>query len=215
MNLTIDIRTTVRYEYSYISSAVVVLGKESFEVGSFGAYILDGVSNAELPNTVSGFPVHHSVPDYDEDSGKTHIYTIELAHNETIVLKTYKDWVSVKLEHAHKDRFQSSVGMLGDFTTGHLLGRDGTVVNDPNMLAKEWQVQDNEPMLFASVRAPQHPQECILPDPTKASKRRLGENAVGLDVAKAACAGWSENQEGCIHDVMAMGDLGIAASGGF
>lgn len=216
MALTIDIRTTVRYDYSYIESAVVVIGNSTFEVNSFGAYALDGVSMADLPNSISGFPIRHSVPAYDKNSGNNHVFTIEVDGQEAIVLTTYKDLVSIKVEHPDKTRFSESVGMMGDFSTGALLGKDGvTVIRDPNMLAKEWQVKDDEPMHFASARAPQYPQECTLPDPTKTTKRRLGENMVSLDAAQAACAGWTENKEGCVHDVMSLGDLDAAASGGF
>ena len=224
MDLTIDIRTTTRYDYSYIESAVVAIGGSSFEVNSFGAYTLDGVSMADLPNTISGFPIRHSVPHYDKGSGKNHIFTIEVDGQEAIVLTTYKDLVSIKVEHPDKTRFSDSVGMMGDYSTGTLLGKDGvTVIDDPNMLAKEWQVKDDEPMLFTSVRSPQYPQECILPEPIKTTKRRLGKNAISLSAektvslgaAQAACAGWTENKEGCVHDVMSLGDLDAAASGGF
>ena len=216
MSLTIDIRTTVRYDYSFIESVVVMIGGSSFEVSGFGAYTLDGVSMADLPGNIAGFPIRYSVPDYDKGKGHSHIYNIEVDGKEAIIIKTYKDLVSIKVDHADSTRFADSSGMMGDFTTGTLFAKDGvTVMNDPNMLAKEWQVRDDEPMLFTSVRAPQYPQECILPDPSLTTKRRLGENTVSLDAARAACASWTENKEGCVHDVMALGDLDAAASGGF
>ena len=108
--------------------------------------------------------------------------------------------------------------MLGDFDTGRLLARDGrTVVKDRNDIAKEWQVREDEPMLFQSIQYPQHPQECVLPtEPTrKKESRRLGESVARAAAAKA-CAQWREDEKDlCIKDVLATGDLELAQAGSF
>ena len=154
---------------------------------------------------------------YTQVNKKTHDFVIDLGHGEQIYVRTFKDWVSVKLVHPNKTRYLDSVGMMGEYGTGKLLGRDGvTVFESPNKLAADWQVKDNEPMLFQTARAPQFPAECRLPVVSQKTTRRLGEKVISEDMAKAACAAaHAENMEGCIHDVMAMGDLELAAAGAF
>ena len=83
-------------------------------------------------------------------------------------------------------------------------------------MAAEWQVRDTEEMIFQTARAPQYPSQCELPDLTKKVARRLGEKYVSEGAAEKAClAAGAENLAGCIHDVMAIGDLELAAEGAF
>lgn len=208
--LDINIRTKIRYAYSYIQNAVVKIGDETFEVASFGEYFLNGVSSAQMPGTIAGFQVNHTLA-----SKKVHVFEIQVSADEKIVLKTFKDMVSVKIVDANADRFQGSQGMMGEFGTGKMLGRDGkTIVEDPVDFAAEWQVHKDEPLLFQTVQAPQHPQECMLPLPKKES-RRLGES-IAREAAKEACAKWDKAmKEACIYDVMATGDLDLATAGAF
>lgn len=213
MGLEINIRTKIRYQYSYIESAVVKIGEETLEVASFGEYYLNGVSNADLPNEISAFAVTHSHP-----SKNIHIFEIAVAGPEKIVLTTFKDMVSVKIENADTKRFHGSVGMMGEFETGKMLSRNGTtVLTDPNAFASEWQVRSTEPMLFQAISAPQHPDACVLPDAVKKQgRRRLGEASISKEAAEHACAHWEEETRNqCIHDVMATGDLELADAGAF
>ena len=72
-------------------------------------------------------------------------------------------------------------------------------------------VRHDEPMLFQSLRAPQHPQACQLPDPHKAPSRRLG-HTLARKAAEKACAHWeAHNKKACIHDVLATGGTAAAA----
>jgi hypothetical protein len=99
-----------------------------------------------------------------------------------------------------------------------MLARNGkTVIADPNVFGQEWQVLDREPMLFQTVRFPQHPQACTLPTPKQTStlRRRLSESTVDDLAAEEACAQWGEGKEACIYDVLATGDLGMAAVGAY
>lgn len=210
--LDINIRTKIRYEYSYIESAVLHLEGETFEVGSFGDYFLNGVSGARLPAFIAGYPITHSTP-----SEKVHVFEIKINNIESIIMKTFKDMVSVGFEGIDDERLLGSLGMVGSFNmAGKLIGRDGeTEFEDPNAFADEWQIRQDEPMWFNSVYGPQHPQKCKLPGPTKTKGRRLGET-LALEAAEKACAKYaSENQEACVHDVMAIGDLDLASSGAF
>lgn len=185
-------------------------GEDVFVVSSFGGYSLNGVSNAELPNTVGGFTVVHT-----KVSEKVHIFEIQLAEDEKIVLKTFKDMVAVNLDQVHAHRLHASKGMLGNYNTSQMLARNGTVVIDnPNDFAADWQVKEGEEMLFQITRAPQHPSQCELPE-ASTTKRRLGET-IALSTAEQACADWDVHfRASCVHDVMATGDLDLAAAGAF
>jgi hypothetical protein len=207
----INIRTKIRYDYSYVESAVLKLGDDTFEVGSFGKYFLNGIVNAEMPNTVGGYPVIHTTP-----TTKSHVFEIQI-DGETITLKTFKDMVSVVLDDVDIGRFNSSLGMLGETVTGNMLARDGaTVIEDPNAFADEWQIRADEPMLFHRVKGPQHPEKCRLPGPTATKGRRLGET-IATEAAIKACEKYAsaDYKDDCVHDVMATGDLDLAAAGAF
>lgn len=181
--LDIAIRTKVRHDYSYIESAAIKIGGEILEVSSFGDYALNGVTNAEMPNNLSGYTVTHT-----QLNKKKHDFVLELGNGEKISVRTFKDWVSVNIQNPSASRYQDSVGMMGEFGTGKLLGRDGvTVIEHPNALAAEWQVRDNEDMLFQMARAPQYPAKCDLPSTTQKAARRLGEKSISEEAAKAAC----------------------------
>jgi hypothetical protein len=72
---------------------------------------------------------------------------------------------------------------------------------------------NEEPMLFRTARHPQYPQKCVMPDPAAVGQRRLGET-VARRAAEAACArfaGAGAIFENCVYDVMAVGDVDIAA----
>ncbi|CAB9523310.1 expressed unknown protein [Seminavis robusta] len=215
MALTVYIRTKIRYNYSYIESAVVQLGTETLEVSSFGEYILNGISNVDTDHLeVAGFPVHYSNP-----SDKVHVFQIEISDKETVTLKTFEDMVSVNFAAVERERYHGSYGMIGGFDeNGLMLGRDGkTIIEDPVAMAAEWQVKDDEPMVFQTAQAPQYPAKCVLPDSTvqEGRQRRLGES-LAIEAAEKACAGWDESSRpACVHDVLATGDSDLAAAGAF
>ena len=133
LGLTINIRTKIRATFSYIESAVLQIGNEALEVSSFGDYILSGVSHAELPGTISGFPITHSQP-----SNNVHIFEIAVGDEdteETIVLKSFKDMMSVKIDGATEATFRESKGMMGAFDKdggAEMLARDGVTILDGN-----------------------------------------------------------------------------------
>ena len=78
LTLDIDVRTTIRYGYSYVESAAVRIGDSILEVSSFGQYLLDGVSAAKLPAVMAGlFTVEHTQP-----SDKVHKFEIHLDEEE-------------------------------------------------------------------------------------------------------------------------------------
>lgn len=98
--------------------------------------------------------------------------------------------------------------MSGDWKTGKMLARDGkTVISDPALFAREWQVRESDGFLFRANRAPQYPASCKMP--TQAFPTRLGDSHVKA-AAEKACAAWGDSIEECVFDVMATRDIRAA-----
>jgi cysteine-rich repeat protein len=213
LGLDVHIRTKLRRDMSYISSATIRIDTDILEVESQGVYYLNGVAGAELPSEFSGFSFSHTQP-----TDKQHVFEVYLGDRERIKVKTYKDFVSVLIEQGQSKHFGDSVGLMGDFGKGRMLARDGkTIFDDANAFGQEWQVLDTEATLFQTVRFPQHPSVCTLPPPVQASqlRRRLLESSVDERAAKKACAHWSEGKDDCIFDVLTTGDLEMAVVGAY
>lgn len=207
-NLTVHVRTTQRYHYSFVSSAAVSLNGQVMEFSSYGVVSQDGVFEADdtqLPATFGGAALHLMA-----SSKKTHTYMIELADGSGLEVKSYKDMVGVKVIGDRKV-WADSRGVMGSAKTGEKLGRDGvTIIEDNNMFGMEWQVSADEAMLFETTREPQAPQSCFIPE-VAIEGRRLGESMARAE-AEEACANWHMNKEACISDVMTTGDKDLAAN---
>jgi hypothetical protein len=212
LGLDVHIRTKMRRDMSYISSAVLRIRTDVLEVESQGIYYVNGVAGAVLPSEFGGFEFLHTQP-----TDKQHVFEVHLGGKERIKVKTYKDFVSVLFEQAELKHFGKSVGLMGAFGTGHMIGRDGkTVIDDANAFGQEWQVLDTEPSLFQTVRFPQHPTVCTMPTPVQASqlRRRLSEESEGAELAaEKACEHWGEGKDDCVFDVLTTGDLDMAVAG--
>ena len=127
-----------------------------------------------------------------------------------------KDMLHVKLNHAKRAHFSSSVGLLGEYSTGAMLARDGktTMDSDPNAYGQEWQVRvgAEDPQLFSTLRAPLFPDSCILPP--KPGEGTAGRFLMEETEAREACADWGDDEiDECIFDVMATGDVEMAYAG--
>jgi hypothetical protein len=210
--LDVHIRTTIRRDFSYISSAVLRIGEDILEVGSQGVYFLNGVANADLPSEFSGFEFSHTQPIKHQN-----VFEVHLVGRQRIKVKTYKDFVAVAIEQGTLETFKDSVGLMGD-REGNMRARDGTtIIEDPNAFGQEWQVLPTESSLFQTLRLPQHPQTCKLPSPeaTKQIRRRLSETSALAEAAEVACAQWGEAKESCVYDVLATGDLDMAQAGSY
>jgi hypothetical protein len=214
LGLDVHIRTKLRRDMSYISSAALRIGTDVLEVESQGVYYLNGVAGAALPDEFSGFAFSHTQP-----TDKQHVFEVHLGGNEGIKMKTYKDFVSVLIEQGQSKNFRDSVGLMGDFGRGRMVARDGkTVIEDANAFGQEWQVLHTEPRLFQTVRFPQHPSICTMPPPMQASqlRRRLSEaSSVDEVAAENACAHWGEGKDDCVFDVLTTGDLEMAVVGAY
>ena len=200
-----------------IESAAVRIGDDILEVSGYGGYMVNGISNAELPMKLSDqYLLTHT-----QKSEKESIFEIVLseATAETIVIRSFKDLVGIKFSNASPDTFGTSVGLMGSFANGDRLSRNGTIMEDANEFGQEWQVRDTEGNLFQTARAPQYPEKIQMPDSaaSETRKRRLGEAAIDEEAATLACAHHSSEAAlaMCVYDVMATGDLELAHGGVF
>lgn len=215
-DLNIHVRTSIRYDYSYIESAALQIGDDILEVSSFGETFLNGVNTAG--DTVQGMSLSGFKIRYEEESKKKHSYSVELGNEQYIELSAYKDLVSIQIDTTGQDVghwFGNSTGLLGSMD-GTWLARDGeAVINDPAAMGQEWQVLDSEPMLFQSIRDPRYPKKCNFPIAASAEARRklLGGTMISREEAAKPCAKWGDNQELCIRDVLALNDIGMADAG--
>lgn len=219
-NLLVHLRTERKYHYSYISSAAIKLNEDIFEFASHGQVMVNGVilsGDMEMPETFGG----HALTVKKSDKN-THHYNVDFGDGTGLMVKCYKEMVSVSLKGPHS-KFADSVGLMGDPATGRKLGRDGTTVFDDGHIddfGAEWQVQGDEPVLFDVAREPQAPeQRCRLPTewirgPLHGHTLELRQlrETVPRSEAEEACAKWMVNREACIQDVIITGDKELAAS---
>jgi hypothetical protein len=209
--LDLHIRTKIRDDWSFISDAAVRIGDDVLEVGTRAYYYLNGVAGAEMPATVGGFPV--SLTHFGT---KRHKFEIDLGHMGVISIKVFNEFLAVEVNNAHSDGFGDSVGLMGAFTDGSLVGRNGLVHVDHNEFGLSWQVHDADGLLFQKAEGPQYPQLCQMPAPMALKSRRMSESLVSFEDAAVACADWTEEtRESCIYDVMSTGDLDMAQAGAF
>jgi hypothetical protein len=211
--MDIHIRTKHEAFYSYIEETAIRIGTDILEFAGDDFYI-NGVqgSDSDLPATIGGFPL--KPPTYTEMGMAKH-YVLDLNQGDYILFFKYKHFMSVQVEGKSRD-FGTSVGLLGEYYNSKMLARNGmTILNDVNEFGAEWQVREDEPKLFRTLREPQHPHAACKPvsEATKSSRRHLRDDAVSLKAAEAACASKSKNDfDFCVQDVLATKDAGMAGA---
>ena len=139
-----------------------------------------------------------------------------IGHHQNITVTSVKDIVSIEIVQPKDFNFANVAGLLGNYN-GEMLARDGVtnLHHDINAMAQEWQVRDDEPMLFRTIRPPQAPLEtCRLPSEVSMKKsRRLGEKSLSKSAAELACSHYrGQSKATCVYDVMASGDVDIATA---
>jgi hypothetical protein len=230
LGMDIHIRTKIRFSWSYIETAILRIGKDTLEImgGDMRRYWINGVFGSggrEFPAKIGGYNVDYVK--VGTGPSKQRIYTVDLGNGESITFKTYKDFVSVDVNTRNDESFADSVGLMGSYTTGHKIARDGeTVMNDPIAFGQEWQVLATEPKLFHSLEGPQQPlQQCEMPAKRRLNKnkgkRRLGKPdvedtpavTISQSAAEAACRRVTgEDHDLCVFDVMATSDIDMAGA---
>ena len=179
-------------------------------MASWGEYQLDGMMSGDLPAFINGYPITHHVIDWEKHKFR---FKIHLDDEVFVSIVSFKDYVSVKVENGTMAMFGAATGLMGDFQTGTMYGRDGSIVEDPGIYAREWQVRsDLDALIFSESRYPQYPQRCVEPaaDAIQARARKLMGDSISRAEAEKACSSWTSETESCIQDVMATGDIEMA-----
>jgi hypothetical protein len=207
-------------DWSYISDAALKIGNDILELGANGAYYLNGEKGADLPSTIGtigGFPITYLGNRKEAHKRYQHTFSVDVGHGEVIVIKEHKEWFYISFKRASGNNYEDSVGLTGSFNEGARVGRDGeSVFEDKKAFGQEWQVHpETEPMLFQTIRAPQFPVACNMPDASAAQSRRLRGSGVSQFEAEEACAHWGSDIEECVFDVLASSDLDMADVGTF
>jgi len=218
IGMDIHIRSKKMKMWSFVASVAVCIGKDIFEVigGKEPKVFTNGIEGKmkntkdeiSLTTTIAGFPVHRM-----NKSKKGEKFAINLGNNEKLVISTWHFFVSVSFENARSETFGDSVGLLGSFSGGMKLARDGTtIITDLNEYGQEWQVRDSEPHLFHSIEGPQYPLKCDIPSSTE-MRHRLEESKLTTNEARKACDNVNQYELNlCIFDVLATNNKSTAGA---
>jgi len=204
-------------KFSYVDSVSVRIGDDTLEVkgGKEGGFWINSEQGANIDNVEEAVVLSGKFPVAIEQlSEKSREFRINLGGDEAIVMKTWNALVRVSISNASSKNFGTSLGMMGAFSTGGKLGRDGiTNIEDFNMFGQEWQVLQTEAKLFHEIgNAVQSPSRCEIPSSSD-MRRRLREASVTVEEAKMACdrVGPAEFDL-CMFDVMASNDKDLAGA---
>jgi len=211
LGLKLHIRTTRVKYYSFIETVALQIGDDVLEFNNdVENFMINGAPVAAMrkyhTTMLGGYVVRRdpgaiSVRLDQDAKAKIDFHTRKIGFPAVIV------------DGGSTDIFAGSLGLLGEWTTGNKLARDGeTELNDDDAtaFALEWQVRDTEPMLFKEARFPQFPSACT--PPKKMMKVRLGMSEAKREAEKA-CAHWGADKEECVFDVIATRDVMIAVDG--
>jgi len=215
-----QVRLKSRYEYSYIESAAIQIGDDVLEVSAYGAYFVNGVSDAKLPAKMGEGKYQYTLT-------KTHTnkhevsFDIKIRDGRTIAsIKAFKDLVSLRFYETSEMDFGDVQGIMGDFHNGTHLARDGhTIIENLDDFGQEWQVRPGQdPDLFMHKSPIQYPaSKCVIRNPVLDERRRLGES-ISVEAATKACSDHFSTKgavQACVYDVIATGDLEAAMAGAY
>jgi len=211
--LDIHIRSApLRDVFSFISHAAVRLGNDILEVASEGKHYINGVLQEIGTNgTLSGHLVTSSV-----NKKQRYTFKVKLEGKTEVILRLYKDWISITVMHAHEEDFGDSVGLMGTFQAAVWLGRDGSTVHeDIAHFGRDWRVEgDKDGVLFLEPSPfPDHCDEPEESDEIRARRRRrLAEATISHEEAMGVCEKYGDKAkvENCVADVQISGDLEMA-----
>jgi hypothetical protein len=183
---------------------------------------------SSFPLLVGGFSATHEVTNKCFDIGPIHkcasatTVDVQLGEQEHIIMKVFKDMVHVEVTGRPHEMAMGSAGLLETYPAkrhGRVARDRFTFVRDANVFGQEWQVRDNEAMLFVEQRYPHFPQVCIPASDYHASNQRSlrqkgAEEEASRERAHAACghvANAPKIHNMCVFDVMATGDAAMNA----
>jgi len=210
--LDIHIRTRIKKFYSYIRVVSMRIGNATLEMEFKDSFHINRVF-MDHPSEFAGYPISKvgNATWCGQKCSDARIYRISFhsdKHVEEFVELAYlAGFLHVQVNGRN---FEDSTGLLGNRRDLGKVGRNGTLIEDPNEYGQDWQVLGSDPELFRKSRYPQHPHKCILP---KVSSRRIQVSESTRRMAESACSGLSgELLEMCIFDVQATGDERLALS---
>ena len=221
LGLDLHIRTEHMLEkaFSFVSNAALRIGNDVLEVSSNGAHYING--KLGVPDNLGGFPVTKSVKESCRGSNENRKcwlslqFDIELDHHDHIFINVASEMVHINVVGSPMN-FEGSVGVMGTYPALHngKIGRDGiTFISDPDQFSEEWQVRDNEPILFKQNRHPQFPERCTPAINYSGAIRKLRDDEQELFAVQEACSDVTgPDWEFCIFDVTATGDYGMGVT---
>lgn len=212
LGLRLHVRTTRVGYFSYIEQVALKIGEEVLEFNNdVEKFLINGKQVEEqrkwVETKLSGYVVRR-----DKKAISVRLDTHKKGAKIDFIARR-NGFPAVVVDGSNTDLFKGSLGLLGEWSTGKRIARDGvTEMNDHDAtaFALEWQVRDTEPLLFSEARYPQFPTTCT--PPAKMMKGRLGMSHMEKEAEKA-CAHWKEDKEDCIFDVIATRDVMVAAEG--
>jgi len=203
LGLKLHVRTTRNGYMSYIERAALQIGSDILEFeNDVENFLFNGEVNKDPNLTMGGFEVRRtkraiSVRLSSKPKAKIDFY--EKKHG-----MPYFD-----IDGGTTELFEGSLGILGEWKTGKMIGRDGsTEIQDGETFGLEWQVRDYEPVLFQSTRAPIYPAVCL--PPKKMLGKRLGDSHMKAAAEKVCRVENPGDMANCIFDVMATRKLSSA-----
>ena len=218
LGLDIHIRAKLVRYWSYIQSVAIRIGSDILELqGSADPedyefhYWINYEYQAEI-DTLGGFPVKAHSKKVHSHKNRFEIDLSSAFEDGTkIVISSFKEFLKVEFENQSEQAFGHTVGLLGEYSTGKTLARDGvTVIDDWTDLGQEWQVLPADGRLFHESSEPQFPELCIEPeDPRGERRRRLAESRISEEEAETACASLKDpiDRKDCVYDILATQDI--------
>ena len=219
LGLHVHIRTELVRFWSFVKSAAIRIGDDILEVeGSVDGtktnhYWYNYEYQGDLNDGLGTFPVRSWVR-----SDTKRFFEIDLdkvSPQLKIQISTGNEFVRIDVINPSL-ALENTIGLMGNYTTGKTLARDGaTVIDDFIEYGNEWQVLPFENMLFHEVSDPQFPERCIEPeDPRGERRRKLSEATVTEAQAEAACAHLKDplDRKDCLYDILATQDLDMVGA---
>eukprot|EP00977_Amphora_coffeiformis_P027905 scaffold34660_cov175-Amphora_coffeaeformis.AAC.1 len=123
--LDLHVRTTLHssFVYSYIESAALRVGDYILEIER-SQFFVNGIqhSSQDLPLTLGG-DYKYTITNL-KNTNAVQLYEVDLHDHSSVTFKFYKHYLTIDIS-ANPLEFNDSVGLLGEFSTGDMYGRDG------------------------------------------------------------------------------------------
>lgn len=207
-------RTKIQDYFSYIDTAAMRVGDNVLEFHK-DHFFLNGNMHtpADLPLTFGGefrYTIRNGVVEAHKRAEYYQYYMVDLHEDSTILFKYYKKFLTIAV-NGHEADFSDSVGLLGEYHTGAMIARDGSVVSDFEQYGFEWQVRPDDKVLFREAGGPQLPYErCRMPSAARPSRRGLRQSAFAAEAQQACAHIQGKSFDLCVDDVITTGDVGLA-----